>query len=74
MYALLRAALARERAPPERLETLALTLGGLVVGIGLIAVLMIPEIVSSHGTVGTLARRSGQGQGSLPGSTGCRSG
>jgi hypothetical protein len=65
VYALLRAALARERAPPERLKTLALTLGGLVAGIGLIAVLLIPEIVSSHGTVGTLARRGGQG--TLPG-------
>jgi hypothetical protein len=67
VYALLRAAFARERAPPERLKTLGLTFGGLIVGIGLIAVLMIPEIVSSHGTVGTLARRSGQGQASLPG-------
>jgi hypothetical protein len=64
-YALLRAALARERAPPERLKTLALTLGGLVVGVGLIGVLMVPEVVSSHGTVGTLARKGGQG--TLPG-------
>ncbi|HKG02610.1 MAG TPA: YfhO family protein [Conexibacter sp.] len=67
VYALLRAAFARERAPPERLKTLGLTLGSLVVGIGLIAVLLIPEIVSSHGTVGTLARRSGHGEYSLPG-------
>ena len=65
VYALLRAAFARERAPPERMQALALTLGGLIVGIGLIAVLLIPEIVSSHGTVGTLARKGGQG--TLPG-------
>jgi hypothetical protein len=65
LYALLRAALARERAPPERLKALALALGGLGVGIGLIGVLLVPEIVSSHGTVGTLARKGGQG--TLPG-------
>ncbi|HKG39869.1 MAG TPA: hypothetical protein VKB25_12845 [Conexibacter sp.] len=67
VYALLRAGLARERAPPERLKTLGLTLGGMVLGIGLIAVMLIPEILSSHGTVGTLARRSGRGEYSLPG-------
>ncbi len=66
-YALLRVALARERAPPERARTLALTFGGLVIGIGLMAVLMVPEILSSHGTVGTLARRNSGGPNSLPG-------
>jgi hypothetical protein len=66
-YALLRVALVRERAPPERWKTLALTFGGLIVGIGLIAVLMVPEILSNHGTVGTLARRNSHGPNSLPG-------
>ncbi|MBS1871135.1 MAG: hypothetical protein JSS99_15905 [Actinobacteria bacterium] len=64
-YALLRAGLARERAPPERAKTLALTFGGLVAGIGLVGAMMVPEIVSSHGTVGTLAREGGHG--TLPG-------
>jgi hypothetical protein len=65
-YVLLRAALQRERAPPERLKTLALTLGGMTAGVGLIAVLLVPEVLSSHGTVGTLARRTGTTS-SLPG-------
>jgi hypothetical protein len=68
VYALLRAAFPRERAPPslrERLRPLALALGGLAVGVALMGVLMVPEILSSHGTVGTLARRGGQG--TLPG-------
>jgi len=68
-YALLRAALTRERAPPERWRTLALTFGGLVVGVGMVAALMVPEILSSRDTVGTLVRKSGvaAGQTSLPG-------
>ncbi|MGN6189264.1 MAG: hypothetical protein ACTHOE_10215, partial [Conexibacter sp.] len=66
-YALLRVALTRERAPPERWRTLALTFGGLIVGIGLMAALMVPEILSNHGTVGTLARRNSHGANSLPG-------
>jgi hypothetical protein len=66
-YALLRAALARGRAPAERSKTLALTLGGLVVGTGLMAALMVPEVLSSHGTVGTLVRQNSGGPNSLPG-------
>ncbi|HZV75375.1 MAG TPA: hypothetical protein VFF79_16825 [Conexibacter sp.] len=65
LYALLRAAFARERARSQRVRSLGLALGGLVVGIALMGVLMIPEILSSHGTVGTLARKGGAG--SLPG-------
>jgi hypothetical protein len=69
VYALLRTALGRERAPPPewraRLRPLALALGGLAVGVALMGVLMIPEILSSHDTVGTLARRGGRG--TLPG-------
>jgi hypothetical protein len=67
LYVLLRAAIPRERGPPlrDRLRPLALALGGLATGVALMGVLMIPEILSSHGTVGTLARRGGQG--TLPG-------
>jgi len=69
VYALLRAAVPRERGPPpplrERLRPLALALGGLAVGVALMGALMIPEILSSHDTVGTLARRGGRG--TLPG-------
>jgi hypothetical protein len=69
LYALLRSALGRERAPPPgwraRLRPLALALGGIAVGVALMGVLMVPEILSSHGTVGTLARKGGSG--TLPG-------
>jgi len=68
LYALLRMALGRERAPPSlraRLRPLALALGGLAVGVALMGVLMLPEILSSHDTVGTLARKGGRG--TMPG-------
>jgi hypothetical protein len=61
LYALLRTAFARER----RLRPLALALGGIACGVALMGVLMVPEILSSHGTVGTSARHGGEG--SLPG-------
>jgi len=65
LYALLRAGLDRERAPPERLRALGLVLGALVAGIALVAVAMIPELLSSRDTVGTLARNAGTS--TLPG-------
>jgi len=69
LYALLRTALGRERAPPAdrraRLRPLAFALGGIAAGVALMGVLMVPEILSSHDTVGTLARRGGRG--TLPG-------
>jgi hypothetical protein len=68
LYALLRAAIGRERAPPSRraqLRPLALALGGLAVGVALMGALMLPEILSSHDTVGTLARKGGHG--TMPG-------
>lgn len=65
LYALLRAGLDRERAPPERLRALGLALGGLVAGIALVGVIMIPELLSSRDTVGTLARNAGSS--TLPG-------
>ncbi len=65
LYALLRTVFARERAPPQRARSLALALGGIACGVALMGVLMVPEILSSHGTVGTSARHGGEG--SLPG-------
>ncbi|HEX7290173.1 MAG TPA: hypothetical protein VF250_03510 [Conexibacter sp.] len=64
-YALLRAGLDRERAPPERLRGAALALGALVAGIALVGAMLIPELLSSHATIGTLARRGGAS--TLPG-------
>jgi hypothetical protein len=65
LYALLRTALGRERPRPERLRVLALALGALLVGIALAGAMLIPELLSSHDTVGTLARRGGRS--TLPG-------
>lgn len=67
-YALLRAGLSGGPVDAERLQRLGLALGGLAVGFLLMGVLMVPEILSSHGAVGTLARRSGASAGTaLPG-------
>lgn len=66
MYALLRAAfLPRATARRERLRPLALALGGLVLGTVLMSFMLLPEALSTHGTVGTAARAGGRG--SLPG-------
>jgi hypothetical protein len=66
LYALLRAAPWSEAMPrPERLRALALAFGGLVAGALLMAVLLIPEALSSRGTIGTIARHGGRG--TLPG-------
>jgi hypothetical protein len=65
LYALLRAGLVRERAPPERVRSVALALGGLVLGVGLVGAMLIPELLSAHDTVGTLARKGARGD--LPG-------
>jgi hypothetical protein len=64
-YALLRAALLPAAPTPLRLRRLALAAGGLVLGTLLMFVLLLPEIRSSHGTVGTLARQHGHS--TLPG-------
>ena len=64
-YALLRTGLDRERAPPERLRACGLALGGLVAGIALAGALLVPELLSSRDTIGTLARRGGAS--TLPG-------
>ncbi|MFL5816062.1 MAG: YfhO family protein [Conexibacter sp.] len=65
LYALLRAGLGRERAPPERWRSAALALGGLALGVGLVGAMLIPELLSAHETVGTLARKGARGD--LPG-------
>jgi hypothetical protein len=66
MYALLRAAfLPRETPLGERLRPFGFALGGLLLGIVLMSFMLLPEWLSSHGTVGTAARSHGRG--SLPG-------
>lgn len=65
VYVLLRVAFARGDERPGRARALGLGLGGLVLGVALMGALMIPEILSSRGTVGTGAREGGHG--SLPG-------
>jgi hypothetical protein len=65
LYALLRVALAHGLPREERLRGLGLALGGMLVGIALMGVTMIPEILSSHDTIGTQARK--RGAGTLPG-------
>jgi hypothetical protein len=66
LYALVRAATMRGAERSERLRPLALAGGGLVLGAALVAVMLIPEALSSHGTVGVSARQGGNG--SIPGS------
>src|SRR5215213_9072184 len=66
MYALLRAAfLPRETPIGERLRPFGFAIGGLLLGIVLMSFMLLPEWLSSHGTVGTAARSHGRG--SLPG-------
>lgn len=66
LYALLRAAfLPGDVALGERLRPLGLALGGLVLGACLMGVMLVPEALSSQGTIGTLARSHGHG--TLPG-------
>jgi hypothetical protein len=66
LYALLRAAPWRggaERA--ARLRALAFAGGGLAVGTLLMAAILVPEVLSSRDTIGTVARHGGHG--TLPG-------
>jgi hypothetical protein len=66
MYALLRAAFLPRALPAgERLRPLGLALGGLVLGALAMSVMLLPEALSSRGTLGTVAR--GHGRGTLPG-------
>jgi hypothetical protein len=66
MYALLRAVfMPREVELGERLRPLGFAIGGLLLGIMLMGFMLLPELLSSHGTVGTAARAGGRG--TLPG-------
>jgi hypothetical protein len=65
LYALLRAAPWSSDGRPGRLRALAFAGGGLAVGTLLMAVILVPEVLSSRDTIGTAARRGGHG--TLPG-------
>jgi hypothetical protein len=66
MYALLRAAfLPRETPIGERLRPLGVAVGGMLLGILLMSVMLLPEALSSQGTIGTAARS--QARSTLPG-------
>jgi hypothetical protein len=65
-YAVLRAAfLPRSASWGERLRPLGFAAGGLALGALLMGVMLVPEALSSRGTLGTVARSHGQG--TLPG-------
>jgi hypothetical protein len=58
-YALVRAACLRGQEPQLR-RGLVLVGAGLLAGISLMAIMLIPEVRSSHDTVGVLARQNGE--------------
>jgi len=64
LYAALRVAFGDD-PPAAWRRPLALVAGGLLVGTLLMGVMLIPELLSSQGTLGTVARRGGRG--TLPG-------
>ncbi|MGN6189696.1 MAG: YfhO family protein [Conexibacter sp.] len=65
-YALLRAAfLPREARVGERLRPLGVVVGGLGLGVLLMSVMLLPEALSSRGTIGIASRAHGSG--TLPG-------
>lgn len=65
LYALVRMWLVPELERGDRLRRFALVVGGLVIGILVMAVMLIPEVLSSRDTIGTRARAGGEG--TLPG-------
>lgn len=67
LYAWVRVWLVPDHTDRGRLRLLGLALGAIGLGILLMAVMLIPEALSSHGTVGTSSRVGGAG--TLPGST-----
>lgn len=67
LYALIRVFLLQGLERRDRLKLLAFALGGVVLGTLMMAVMLIPEALSSHGTIGTAVRQGG-GRGDLPGS------
>jgi Bacterial membrane protein YfhO len=65
VYALIRVWLIEDLEQKTRLKLLGLALGGVALGTLIMAIMLIPEALSSHGTVGTAARAHGRG--TLPG-------
>jgi hypothetical protein len=66
LYAVVRAATLPARTGSDWRRPLALAGGGLALGALLMGAMLIPEALSSHGTLGTVARQGARG--SLPGS------
>jgi hypothetical protein len=64
LYAVLRVVFAGDLAGSVRLRRLALAAGALFLGVALVAVMFVPELLASRGTLGTQARAGG---GELPG-------
>jgi hypothetical protein len=64
LYALLRVLTVADLPRGQRARRLALAGGGIVAGVLLVAVMFLPELLSSQGTLGTQARSGG---GELPG-------
>jgi len=66
LYAVLRAGFLPRATPLEqRLRPLGFAAGGIALGVLLVSVMLLPEALSSRGTVGTAARAHGRG--TLPG-------
>lgn len=65
VYALLRTATAADLSGAARGRRLTLAGGGVALGVLLVAVMLVPELRSASGTLGTQARRGGGGE--LPG-------
>lgn len=59
-FAMIRCATVRDLSRRERIRRAATVLGGLVAGGLLAAVIFLPELLSSRGTLGTEARRAGE--------------
>ncbi len=64
VYAVARVAFLPDLAGAERLRRLALAAGGIAAGILLVAVMFLPELLASRGTLGTVARAEGGQPGS----------
>jgi hypothetical protein len=66
VFAVVRAAfMPGESSAAERLRPLGLAAGGLALGVLLMSVMLLPEALSSRGTIGTASRAHGRG--TLPG-------
>lgn len=67
LYALVRVWLVPDLDRREQVRRLALVGGGLLFGVLLMAVMLVPELLSTRGTLGTQAREAGRS--TMPGST-----